>query len=52
MTIAEQFRQEGFKKGIQEVAKNLVQLGLNPEQVSKAMGLSLTEIEKLKKKLH
>lgn len=64
MTIAEQFRQEGFKKGkmegklegkleaLQGVALNLMQLGFKGEEVSKATGLSLTKIEELKKKLH
>ncbi|MGC4377655.1 hypothetical protein WD019_12040 [Fictibacillus sp. Mic-4] len=41
---------EGKEKGKQEVAVNLLELGVDLETIIKATGLTSTEIEKLKKK--
>ena len=38
---------EGLEKGKAEVAKNLLEMGLNVEQISKATGLSAEEIKRL-----
>ncbi|WP_158107033.1 hypothetical protein [Caedibacter taeniospiralis] len=40
--------EKGILKGKFEVAKNLKQLGLTDEQISKATGLSVDELKQLK----
>ncbi|UTC61515.1 Rpn family recombination-promoting nuclease/putative transposase [Treponema sp. OMZ 787] len=39
---------QGFKDGVMQTAKNLIDIGLSVENISKATGLSCGEIEKLK----
>ena len=59
MTLAEQFRQEGYQKGMQQGAEKTahtiafkgLKLGLGLEQVSQMTGLSLHEVEELKKQI-
>ncbi len=71
MTLAEQWKQEGFQKGIQtgmekgiqkgreeglyqashNIALNFLKLSIGVDQISQATGLSLKEIEALKKQL-
>ena len=65
MTLAEQFRQEGYQKGIQQGmqqgmqqgfekathALRILKRGVSLEQVAQATGLSLQEIEELKKEI-
>ena len=43
-------RLEGFADGVMQTAKNLLDMGLSVENISKATGLSCEEIEKLKVK--
>ncbi|TAH28215.1 MAG: hypothetical protein EAZ06_10810, partial [Cytophagales bacterium] len=38
---------EGFKKSIKEIAKNCKKLGISTENIAKATGLTIDEIEKL-----
>lgn len=66
MTIAEQFRQEGFKKGIEKgiekgkletfkaitLALHLFKEGKSLIQTSEATGLPVKELEEIKKKIH
>ena len=40
-------REEGILEGKQETAKNLKGMGLSPENISQATGLSISEIEEL-----
>jgi len=42
---------KGLEKGKLEVAKNLLLLNVDPDTIAKATGLSLDEIETLKKQL-
>ena len=39
---------EGVKQGIEKTAKNLLLIGMDLEIISKATGLAIEEIEKLK----
>ena len=56
MTIAEQYRQEGIKEGMEKgrmetlrtVIINLFNQGIDVENVAEATGLSVPEIERLK----
>ena len=56
MTIAEQYRQEGIEKGIEKgrietlkmVAINLFSQGISIEEITKATGFSVAEMEQLK----
>ena len=41
-------REQGFTEGVMQTAKNLLDIGLSVENISKATGLSCNEIEKLK----
>ena len=41
--------QSGLAEGKNEIAKNLIKLGLNVDDIVKATGLSKEEIEKLSK---
>ena len=41
-------KQEGLIEGKKEVAKNLLSLGISIDDISKATGLSVEEIKKLK----
>ena len=43
-------RQNGIAKGKIEIAKNLIKLGINVDDIVKATGLSKEKIEKLEKK--
>ena len=43
----EQGREQGLEQGKQEVAKNLKAMGLSSDNIMKATGLSIEEIEKL-----
>jgi len=64
MTIVEQLKPEIYKRGIEKgrvegkreashtIAINLLSLGLPQEKISQATGLSLPELEGLKKQLH
>ena len=64
MTIAEQFRQEGFKKGIEqgiekgkaardiEIAHSMLKKGISTETICEITKLALPQIESLKKQIH
>lgn len=41
-------REQGFTEGVMQTAKNLLDIGLSVENISKATGLSCNEIERLK----
>ena len=43
-------REEGFEQGRIEIATNLIQNGLDNELISKSTGLSIKEVEELRKK--
>ena len=42
-------KQNGLAKGKIEIAKNLIKLGINVDDIVKATGLSKEEIEKISK---
>ena len=44
-------RQEGRREGRREVAKKLLDIGLHLEQIEETTGLTMSEIEELKREL-
>ena len=40
--------EKGIKEGIKSTAKNLLSMGLDKESISKATGLSISEIDEIK----
>jgi predicted transposase/invertase (TIGR01784 family) len=46
-TIGPQLKEEGIKEGIKETARNLLNMGIDIDKISKATGLEKTDIEKL-----
>ena len=49
-TVLQKEKQNGERTKQLEIAKNLIKLGLNVDDIVKATGLSKDEIEKLEKK--
>lgn len=49
MTAAEELRKEGKKEGKLEVAKKMLQANIDTEQIVELTGLTIEEIEKIKK---
>jgi len=53
MTRLKSAREEGLKEGMEkgkiEMATNLLSMGLSSEQIAKAAGFSVDEVEKIKK---
>ena len=45
-------KQEGQTQKAIEIAKNMIKIGLEDEVISKSVGLSLEELEKLKNNIH
>ncbi len=50
MTVAQQFENEGRKKGVLDTARNLLKMNLDKSMIQKATGLSKKQIEDLNKK--
>lgn len=50
MSVAEELRKEGKKEGKIEVAKNMLQSGMDAEQIINLTGLSKDILEQIKEK--
>lgn len=48
MSVADQLREQGIEKGIKEVAKKMLQLKIDEQQIIDATGLTKNELEQIK----
>ena len=51
MSIAEQLRVEGKKEGVREVAREMLLLNMDQDQIIKVTNLSKEEIEEIKREI-